>query len=326
MPVHAYESDASNVGVTALVSPSQRARIKTVFAQGSGSPRLQALVYANRVTALFPPDDPKVSAGAILYEGRRSPPMPALAFNIVPSPENPEVCVLNRQVPSPVKAYARVFGSAAWSYDTPARERASARQSRLDYTIRPMASSLAGEENVSRLVRDIQATILGARANDKIVLYGVSRGASSLFIAVTRLTEYERGRISLLVAEAPFDAVFNVVKSRWGWVAAHVAQLAMGCCTMDSPWSDETPIDAAENFPHEVPLLIFSGARDEVCPIEAQQALVDRVRECGHEETTHVVLPKSTHVNMARGPDATLYWNSMQDAYNKMFSVYNPGA
>ncbi len=318
--MHAYESDTSDVGVTALVSPSHRACIKTVFAQGSGSPRLQALVYANRVTTLLPPDD-ATDDGDVLYVGRRSPPIPALAFNIVATPENPEVCVLNRQIPSPVKAYARVFGSAAWSYDTPARERASARQSRLDYTIRPTASSLAGEENVSRLVRDIQATILDAKSTDKIILYGVSRGASSLIIAVTRLTEYERGRISLLVAEAPFDTVFNVVKSRWGWVVAHVAQLAMGCCTTDSPWSDETPIDAVSNFPHEVPLLIFSGARDQVCPIEAQRALVERVRECGHEKTTHVVLPNSTHVNMARGPDATLYWNAMQDAYNRMFSV-----
>lgn len=315
--MHAYESDASDTGVTALVSPGQRACIKTVFAQGSGSPRLQALVYANRVTALRPPND-TADGGEILYEGRRSPPMPALAFNIVPTPENPEVCVLNHKIPSPVKSYARV---AAWSYDTPARARTAARQSRLDYSISKTASSLAGEENVARLVRDIQAAILRAKATDKIVLYGVSRGASSLFIAVTHLTEYERGRISLLVAEAPFDSVFNIVKSRWGWMVAHAAQLAIGCCTMDNPWSDETPIDAAENFPHEVPLLVFSGARDQVCPIEAQRALVDRVRECGHEKTTHVVLPKSTHVNMARGPDATLYWNAMQDAYNQMFSV-----
>ena len=240
-------------------------------------------------------------------------------YNVAAAPENPEINVLNAVVPRVVRRYRRM--SALVTYNSAGRAHSAKVRHRIDFSIDHFKTSLAGEQNVTRLLLDIKKVLRTAPEGQKIVLYGVSRGASALLIAVTHLSGEDQRRISLLVAEAPFDSVFNVVRSRWGWMAAHVAQLAMGCCTPDDPWGDEAPIDAAEHFPHNVPVLMFSGARDQVCPIEAQRALADRLRESGHTKTTHVVLPKSSHVDMARGPDAGLYWDALQEAYNRMFSV-----
>lgn len=307
------ETDADAMsGTSALLPLHQRRRVHTVFAQGAGCTRLQGLVYASRVTALS-------EERQVLYEARPSVRMPSLAFNIVATPENPEVSILNRTVPPRVQRAARIYGAAYWNYDTPARARSAKRNARLDYAINPRRASMAGEDAVERLVADIQHTLDDTKDTDKIVLYGVSRGASSILIAIARLTEYEQSRIALVVAEAPFDTVYNAMRYRWSWAVTQVLQMALCCCTPDDPFTDETPLDAVLHFPRNVPILMFSGAQDSVCPVAAQKALLHNLQASGHTKATHVVLPNSAHANMARGPDANTYREALRIAYMRMF-------
>ena len=302
-----------------LLDESEQSRIVTVFAPGSMCPRLQALIYTRQVIVTSSGDE---EDGVELYRGERRSKWkdPELAFNVRPGPESPEMRVLNLPPPQVVHRY-RVVSRLDSMFTLPAeRDRNCRIGKRIDYMTDMFKLSLAGTENAKRVQTEIKQALRTLPERHKLVLYGVSRGASSLFVAVTKLAPAEQTRISLVVAEAPFDSVFAVSEALWGRPLAAAIECVRSCLTPDNVFTDTTPLEAAETFPSSVPVLIFSGGKDTVCPIGSQQKIVEALRRNGNEQVKHIVLPNSTHTDMPHGPDASTYRMQLRLAYRAMFS------
>ncbi len=137
--------------------------------------------------------------------------------------------------------------------------------------------------------RDLLANIPESK---KIVLFGCSRGASTTFIAVTQMTPEEQKRIALVILEAPFDSVNNVVHES-SWVPA----LQMGLLNTFTSYNpnDMSPLMAADLWPMTVPMAFITSNADTRVPKSLTQNLINRLRERGHDKVHHCELLTSHH-------------------------------
>jgi predicted esterase len=305
--------------------------VRTVFVQGIGTTRVQALAFANAVRTLVPAsseddDSDEMGAGAGAEEGARDPeevravnkrPLHTpLLFNILPGPELDEITYLS--VPTEIHGEERHHES---SYDHASGQRSAQRRKKLHYSINWLNTSLAGARLVQTVSDQIRRAITETAPPVKIVVFGMSRGASAALAAVAQLRGDDASRIGLVIADAPFDSVSGLVARRAGClapVAAAVVNALRAALTPENPWVERDPIDYLEEFPVCVPVLVFSGALDATCPQEAQEAVVARLRARG-VHTRHCVLPRSAHNDHPHGPDQRAYRAALRESYALMF-------
>jgi hypothetical protein len=138
------------------------------------------------------------------------------------------------------------------------------------------------ETQVAKGLHDVRDAL--ALQTLPLVLYGTSRGAALVFLVAARLAPEERARIRLAVAEAPYDALGNVVYDRYGWSLPQ---------TWLNSWFN-APLDT--DFPHDIPLIMISGTDDTECPLAGQMRLAEKLET--HPEFTHIVVQGAHHNNL----------------------------
>jgi alpha-beta hydrolase superfamily lysophospholipase len=149
---------------------------------------------------------------------------------------------------------------------------------------------MGGPGQIGKACGDIRRALEWKRQEEgrRVVVYGGSRGAGIALLAVANLTSEEQDEVDLVIAEAPYDRVPNVVTDRTG-------RPFLGWLLEWFPWH-AGPLDVT--FPTNVPVIIGSGTEDTVCHLAGQKRIVEKMEREGHTDVTHVVAEGADHCNI----------------------------
>jgi hypothetical protein len=258
-----------------MLSLAQASLITTVYFNGLGSTRQQGLRYTNEVVSHN--DD-----GEVLYRAVNSPPIDPLIYNVLPATEFDDVDILHAGGGLVREEQRSCSWYHFWEEWPILRDGVVVH---LPHLSRPL--KMGGSVQIEKGCGDIRRALEWKREGEgrRVVVYGGSRGAGLSLLAVANLTREEQGEVDLVIAEAPYDTLPNVVTDRTG-------SALLGWLTSWVPWHSG-PLDVL--FPTNVPVIIGSGTNDAACPIEGQKRIVDKMRREGHADVIHVVVEGADH-------------------------------
>ena len=181
--------------------------------------------------------------------------------------------------------------------------------------------NVGGSEDVAQCILAIKACIK-AHPQRVIVLFGTSRGASTVLVALTRLTKEELAHIGLVIAEAPFASVSSVLHETMPWptrtVPAFIWLLEYFTQFREG---QSSPLQAVahDDFPLETPLVFVTSAIDRTVPKTNTQQLITVLEERGHQAMHHIELKHSHHSSMSLGntEDRQSYETELHALYRK---------
>lgn len=158
--------------------------------------------------------------------------------------------------------------------------------------------NLAGPEDVTQYLNAIRDCIK-RHPEKKIVLFGTSRGASVVMVALSALSIEEQKHIKLAIAEAPFATVPSVLENTYpkSLVPFILNGLEAGTMFRRDQYS---PLQSVESgrFAIGIPLLIVTSKVDKIVPPQETQKLIDVLR--GKHLDLHVLeLERSHHSFMS---------------------------
>jgi len=191
----------------------------------------------------------------------------------------------------------------------------------------PTEMNVGGDQDVAEYLIGVRDAIR-VHPQKRIVLFGCSRGAATVLVAVNRLTVEERRHIALVVTEGPFDTVPHVahcIARVDGWFPDPLA-------TWRTEWmlrllsrfakyrpEQESPLQAVQTWPLDTPLAVVRSRVDDVVPEECTLPLLARLRERSHPHLHELILQKSGHTNMSCGDaaDRASYLEFMRGLYER---------
>lgn len=131
-----------------------------------------------------------------------------------------------------------------------------------------------------------------------LVLYGVSRGASTI---CTFMAKHQPQNIKAIILEAPFDSIAHFLKhSSKTSLLNNVLPLnkLLPKVTAYDPNGD-SPIKSIEHISKEVPKLIVASELDDVIPVQCAKSLMRKFTNHGHKNAHLLILKKASHSGYA---------------------------
>lgn len=179
--------------------------------------------------------------------------------------------------------------------------------------------NVGGHDDVTFYIKYFREMLQNTPSQKKIVLFGCSRGAATTFIAVSMLTSEEQDRISLIILEAPFDSLPNVLNS---WPKLKVlAPLQLKLMSIIGSYHNHqlTPLDVVGDFPINIPVAFITSDQDKTVPKELTLHLVNILRDRGWNPVYHLELRESHHVLFPINTpnDQQLYYEFLDSLYDK---------
>lgn len=182
--------------------------------------------------------------------------------------------------------------------------------------------NIGGKQDVENYLSEIRDCLNKTKSiqESDIVLFGTSRGASTVIIALTHLNQEEINRIKLVIVEAPFDTVPNVINSRYGsLLAPSVLYMLKNYAKYDD--NQESPLSAVSSskFPINLPLGFITSKVDNIVPCYHTMKLINILKSRGHNRIHHLELENSHHSNMTLNNenDIKSYYEFVHKLYNK---------
>ena len=157
--------------------------------------------------------------------------------------------------------------------------------------------NVGGERDVRQCLDAIRACIK-EHPTKKIILFGCSRGASTVVTCLVSLEKHELSMIKLVIVEAPFDSVPSVLVT---YNTGTIIQYALEKFSYYN--KDQTsPLYAVSDtrFPLDVPIVFITSDADTTVPRTNTMRLVEKLRERDHTTLHHIELKKFAsfvHVN-----------------------------
>lgn len=160
--------------------------------------------------------------------------------------------------------------------------------------------NIAGPEDVDQYYQTIKSCIRDF-PKKKIVLFGPSRGAATLFVTMTRLSEEERNHIKMVIVEAPFSSVESLLSLTCPSFAVNPLLVLLETLTQFDR-TQTSPMNAiqSELFPLTIPLLFITSEKDKIVPVQETKKLIDYLKnERQHRYVSHLELQHSSHSGMS---------------------------
>jgi len=155
--------------------------------------------------------------------------------------------------------------------------------------------NLAQEADINALFKTYTDHIEKYPATD-IVLYGVSRGASTI---CTFMGKHQPQNVKALVLESPFDSIPHFLKhSQKTSYISGIANKLLPKVTAYNP-NGESPITSIANISKDIPILLVGSYFDDVVPLQCSQSLARKFSKLGHHKVHLLVLNKSSHSGYA---------------------------
>lgn len=177
--------------------------------------------------------------------------------------------------------------------------------------------NFGGEADVAQCVSIVRKCIK-EHPKKNIVLFGMSKGASTVLVSLLSFTTEELERISLVVLEAPFTTLPTVLERlRYpvSWALTFLEWTTLYKRTQLSP------LDAvkSESFPLNKPMLFITSKSDIVTPKEDVMPLIDvlKQRVGSSDHIHHLELAESPHASFAvyDEEDMELYYSKLHELY-----------
>lgn len=303
-----------------MLTPYQAQNVRTVFFNGLGATRVQALRYAVMAFAVSP-----YTRGGIVYKAQRrhDDTTPEMLFNVMAAADFCDIEI--RHLPPNGVAHEERRARRWYHYWLPPDEPEDGvlvfQKRWLDHL------TIAGESEIDRGLDDVREALAwkGNFTERKVIIYGFSRGAALALLVAGRLTPEEQEKIAFVVAEAPFDNVVNVAADAidrllnyflphwWLNFVKRIIAILFNVFVRLWPWWPDGPVDAP--IPFGMPVLVASGSDDPVTPVGCQQRIVERMVKLGHTNVTHVVADGADHINIHLS-------EAFQTALKKMYHKY----
>lgn len=289
-----------------------QSEIVTIFCQGNGASRAQSAKYAGPLGAdILTSDNKKIS---VLVRNA-----PLLAHNLHVYPELSDIGYRFTYNPIHWLMYVVHWLVMRWHFGF--------------VKVTPHYSHLTewnvgGDQDVAEYLFGVRDAIQ-LHPQKKLVLMGCSRGASTVLIAATRLSDEERRHVALVIAEGPFDTVDHVVHYRasfggiipqpvQGWLSRLALFLLRNVAKYDP--KQESPLQAVSKWPKDLPLGIIRSRIDTIVGPECTKPLIKKLREIGHEKLHVLVLGNSHHGNMPDGDEKDR--QSYERFTQKLYELY----
>ena len=181
--------------------------------------------------------------------------------------------------------------------------------------------NVAGPRDVQQYLKAVKQCI-NDEPHKKLVLFGCSRGASTVLCALRHLTTTEQKHVALVMVEAPFDALDHVFKCwygvRWGLRILKLFQYFTAFRL-----EQESPLQAVKhvNFPLQLPLAFVISEADRTVPIECTMELINALIERQHGHLHLLALHGSHHSEMSVGNERQDYIQFAKEMHERVSIV-----
>jgi hypothetical protein len=131
-----------------------------------------------------------------------------------------------------------------------------------------------------------------AKPGDKLILFGVSRGAGTTFNA---FAEYKYPEVSLVILEGCFSSVEDVLERRYGKLSGYVSS----GISMFSKYRKDgpSPLKYVDQFPEGVPIVFITSKADKEVPSVSTKILANALAAKNKNEVFLLELETSPHPN-----------------------------
>ena len=183
------------------------------------------------------------------------------------------------------------------------------------YWTNPLKVNLSQEDDLNFAVKRIEAAL---RCTEKdLILYGCSRGASVAISCLAYLPEKCRGRIKLVVAEAPFDSVEHVLETRFSPFVRSIVKFLFKLARYRA--SGPSPLTLVPALPREIPILIITSVKDEIVTHESSMTLYRALKE-KIQQVHLITLKESSHSGYVSDniDDLSHYYRELIEVYQKV--------
>lgn len=187
-------------------------------------------------------------------------------------------------------------------------------------------TSLAQENEIDTLLKVFEKIEIYLHnqhgKNYKIVLYGVSRGASALLVFAALYPEKMK-HVAALILESPFDSIGTIIdeiRNRFplnGTISHNQAQTITELIFRKYSRSFPTPISLVELVPKNLPILIICSLKDRLVPAYSSQRLGEALRNSGNRHVEIVSLMNGGHGSLLFSDDGILYQDAVEQFYKK---------
>lgn len=273
--------------------------IITVFFPGHMSSRTQATNYTNKVTIKITDE---------ITEEVHIPNAPLILHNVFPAKDLDDIGygftlnplhMLFKVKSFVVNEYCNIQGaSLGYSYIT--------------------EDNVSGKKDVEQNIKAIEECVK-LHPDNKIVLFGCSRGAATTIITLANLDIEILKHIKLVIVEAPFDSVENVVNSSF-YFPNFILNSLKWFTKYDE--NQQTPLDAvnSEKFPLNVPIAFVTSEVDTTVPIDNTMNLINVLKNRNHQHLHHLNLKNSHHALMhSHNPEDV---NNYLQFVNNLYELY----
>ena len=178
--------------------------------------------------------------------------------------------------------------------------------------------SVGGQDDVNHFLRNIKKMI-DEHPDKKIVVFGCSRGASTTLIGLSLLGDEYLKKINLVIVEAPFNNLSDVLNS-WKYLK-FLADIQLHLLAKYARYSHEqlTPIEAVDDIPTNIPIAFITSKIDETVPEKLSKKIIKKMRKMGHEKIHHCSLDNSCHekCSIDNLEDQKKYFDFVEELYQK---------
>lgn len=257
---------------------------------------------------------------------------PRLIHGVLPSPEVAEIrhhgwyCTLNPlhwalTVKELMTCWWFSVRPFQWCYSEPGRTNTAGLRDQAAFTrevrraVHHITRSADGQGEPA--ADDCDDAAAGGRTNKvrkkHLVLFGVSRGATTCFYSAMKLPEAEAQHVSLVLVEAPFDTMEHVIDASC-WTPRLMRWFAHSFSDWRGTREERLAYDFDPLAVHlRCPVAFVMSTKDRRVPAECTQALIDRVRR---ELVPHVIPAVEVLVlQHSRHPAMAVSNKEDQDAY-----------
>ena len=148
---------------------------------------------------------------------------------------------------------------------------------------------IAGVTDVAQHQHAVRDCVSKMQPEQKLVLYGTSRGASTTIVSVATMPPELQAKISLVILEAPFDKIESVTYRYERWCLSTFA--------LYDP-KQMSPLDAVKFFPLSIPVGFITSNNDTKVPRCHTEKLINELRRRKHPHVYHLNLNDASHCGM----------------------------
>lgn len=181
--------------------------------------------------------------------------------------------------------------------------------------------SSMGQENEIERLRSIIEDIQAKNPGKEFILYGLSRGASTI---LNLLAQYPNYPIKALVLESPFGHLKDVINhiitlAGLGNVpGTYTAGMLLAKCLFPKfKMSGPHPIDHIPEIPSRIPILVICSEEDRLVPCSSSLNIFKKLCLSGHSNSHLLLLNNGKHAALFK-PDGHKY----QDGVHAFYQLY----